>query len=211
MRTDIRLATQNDIERLIDICQRAFPNSLRWKTLRRFSRKWWLCRIFNPAMDIYILSVDGKVASFYLLIQDLEKYQNEKMNEDNNYEINLWSRIIAVILHPGLLGSTIIRIFRNLFYEFKTDEIINERINEMKIPISKMAWGELQAVAPEFQGIGLSKIMQDFILSRCKELGKIAIAANLESENRKVIALHEKYGYTKVKYTNDGIRIIKIL
>ena len=201
----IQRADLGFINELIDICRKCFPSSLMEIAPRPIAQKRWKLLLTSPSVETYLISVNNKIVGFYVIIIDLFGYTQERAN------ISLFNKIVffigevsGILSHPYLVGYIINKLKKRLNFSIKKKSILDG--SQMKdAALNKTVWGELQGILPDYQGKGLAKCMQQFILNRSIEINKEFIAGNVEADNLGTRALLESFGYIATSESYAGI------
>lgn len=203
----IMRATKRDIDEVINICRRCFPKSLK-KQLHKFVvKRKWIFILESGAVEIYIIKRNGHIISFYELVVDVQLFNGLKGKESNILMIA--SYLVTAILHPKCAIHAGLNFLKTIRYSLGDNS--KSLQGTRTVEAAKIAWGELQGVTQEHRGMGLSKLMQRYILTRCEALGKQVIRAIIDLENMPVLKLHKSFGYNVKDKTKYGYLIEKEL
>jgi ribosomal protein S18 acetylase RimI-like enzyme len=112
--------------------------------------------------------------------------------------------IFRVISHPWLMFNPLLRgrveyavkrIFRLLFSRPNEEKPSTEPNESGEVP----AFGILSiAVSPQYQGLGASKLIMEYLEALAKEQGFQRMKLSVHETNQRAIAFYEKMGWQKV-------------
>lgn len=204
---NIREATINDIDEVIDVSRKCFPMSLQVNAIRCIARIYWEFLIKSNSIDVYVITTHKNIAGIYVVITNLDSYNKEI--QVIKFKILPYLELISGILRrPALIKYLIIKIINRIrFYFLEQHETFPA--SPQKIDIDKIAWEHFLGISPKYRGKGLAKHFQRLIIDRCVTLGKEYIMGKVEPTNREAISLHELSGYIKTNQSSTGFTFTK--
>ena len=153
--------------------------------------------------------VENKTVGFYTINIDVNGYARERARAPFVDKFAFYiGQISCLIAHPSHIKH-IIEILRNRLHYSQKEALKPNSSQIQASTIDKTAWGELQGILPEYQGKGLAKHMQKFILQRCIDLNKHIIAGNVKVNNLSTRSLLESFGYVATSESPAGGIIYK--
>lgn len=195
----IRRANCGDVERLAEICQVSFPDSLRWQGSSFYAKKWWRSTLKLNSCEVWVPQLNGQPAGFSMIIKDIKQYKKRKCKLSRN---PLFA-ILAFVTCPKLFITQI---------PPKISKVIHQNgSNKHAGGVGKSAWLELIAVPPNMQHKGLATKMLDFCIERTKQFGRAAIGLTVEEENKNAIGLYEKSGFVETGQSCGSLVYEKIV
>ena len=210
----IRRANFGDIQDLFQINRESFPESLRCKAPLCYWKKRWSSLITARSSEVYVGTVNGKVAFFAIMVIDPVILRKEL--EKNHVPFIVFAHSFAVLLYRVCISPKIIlSLIRKALLKiiFKIVFILKENRPENKensYP-SNPTWIRLIAVCSKYRKKGLGSLMLDFLEQRSVELDRQVIGVHVEKNNSPAISLYKSRGYIRTRRTSDGFAYKKLL
>jgi hypothetical protein len=196
----------NDIDEIIEIFRDCFPYSFKWQTPKFLLRKKLSLYLESGSVEIHIIRIKNEIACFYELVVDIPLFMETAKKEQ--LMMFYFSYIYVALVHPNCIIPAIKKLIKE--FKYKTPKDSDNR-HKKNIDVGKMAWGEYQGVSNKYRKMGLSKVMQKHILSRCVILGKEVIGCINDPDNIPVVKLHKSFGYSITGENKYGCIFQKIL
>ena len=198
-----RQATLGDVELLIDLCQRGFPDTLTWGGPRFLSRNWWRSALRSLSAETWLFSIDGKPSGLCVLVQDINGWWAKPLYAERSWTF----RLFAAALCPKLILSRLVK------------KILAPRPLPSECPRSEAiatATGSrtrvrLLAVAPDKRRQGFGKRILQFCENRTMELGREIIELFVSIENASARHFYAQQGYVCTRHKRDGCVFTKVL
>jgi len=199
---NIRCATIDDIEALIEICRTIFPNYLIWCN-NRCARKWWEYIIKSKSHETWVYQFNNEIVALIRFVIDANLYKKEIRNLRPGFGILL----CVFIMRPRLLFEKILEKITRV-----TSSSVNySNSSDPNSLANKSMWFHSVAVMPNMRGKGIGSGMIRFCEQRAVELGYDSIKFFIKTNNNGSIRLHERLGFIRTGKIKDCYSYIKLL
>jgi hypothetical protein len=225
-----RLAEKSDLNDLVNICKKCFPDEVLWN-VKSLSRKYWDIALNSDSIEIWIWQINGRIASFGTVVVDLVRWKTEKIY---HHQYSWITKLTALISNPYLTYSKIKKKIWMIKYKINKKKQNNNRLIENPENVSQIShkesadnslisysgvycnpetlvWGELAAILPEFRSFGLLALqMIKFGEDRALALGKKEYYSVVHA-SKPWFALLDRLGYKRLYEENARFTIRKEL
>ena len=189
----VRRLKHDDIDILINICRKSFPDGIRGQNPRFLARRWWRDALSSASSETWVCSVGGEVAGFVILVTDNIMYAREKRKRSSSFFV----RVCTAITCPRLL---LWRFFKKMatcrwFHKHHVNSTRNDPT------LDNCAWIEPIAVSPHMRRQGIAKKLLQHCENRALELKRSAIKVGVELQNKPTIELYKKSGFVPLRQT----------
>lgn len=184
---EIRHATLRDIDNLVRIHRECFPEEVLYQVPKSYAKRWWSFLLSSDSVEVYVVSINGKVAGFSTLKIDALTYQREK----KKHKAPLLIRVYTVLVSPKIFTQIIRKFFYSLFSA--SNNTANQK-NDNKYS-STCTWIDPLVISSKYRRKGLAKQFLTFLDKRTVELSRKTIVSMVAINNEPSIQMHENFGY----------------
>lgn len=199
-----RSARNEDVDALIAICRRCFPETARWQSSYTLARKWWVSAIDSDAVETWVVEIGGAVEAFLVLIIDEAKWKLQK----HARHAPIWFFL------PALLRLSIWKqCWSNVINRLRGNKsnVCTFCQIEMNPDLGSRIWLELLAVKPERWGGGVAHELMVHSERRAFQLNRQAIVLRVVSRNLRAKRFYEKEGYLLYRADRQNDLYIKMI
>lgn len=202
-RIEVRQATLDDVELLINLCRQGFPGTLLWDGPRFLSRSWWTSAVQSASAETWLFSIDAEPCGVCILVRDMGGWQAEPLCAERSWAV----RLCAAALCPRLALSRLAK------------KVLGRGPAACECPRSEAvaaATGSrthirVLAVAPHRRRQGVGKSILQFCEDRTIELGREIIELSVFTENTSARRLYVQQGYVCTNHGHAGCVFTKLL
>jgi ribosomal protein S18 acetylase RimI-like enzyme len=199
---NIRRATGDDIEALIEICRIIFPNYLIWCT-NCCARRWWESVIRSKSHETWVYQLNNEIIALVRLVTDANRYKKEIQKLRPRFGTLLCVFIVRPRLLFGKILETIARMISSRV-SYSDSSGLNSLVNQSM-------WFHSIAVLPNMRGKGIGTSMMCFCEQRAIELGFDSVKCFVKTNNNVSIRFHERLGFIRTGKIKDHYSFIKLL
>ena len=181
-----RKAESRDIEELIDISRKCFPEAVRWQIPRILARRRWGKILKSQIADTWVCYLNERVAGYVILIKD----NNATIAKHCHYDRHLLGRIIYLLLCPQLIFKKLARKIRVI----RNKNIIIPKIQDGE-KLQNYTWVDSIGVRPEMRKKGVARKLLNICKNRTLELEKEGIKLSVETKNIAAKNLYQDFGF----------------
>lgn len=178
--TVIRPARYSDVGEIIEISRASFP----FVFVRR-TRKWWTLAMDSSSCEIWMLEVDGHVAGFVVLVEDVVAYDAlmKKCKACVPYIF------LTLIQSPRVSFEKIVNKVRWMIGHNR------KRGKQVKGRLQKSLWVKPIALYPKFRSQGLGSKLMAFCQQRAGEMGAQSLKLMVEGKNVRAMKFYKGVGF----------------
>lgn len=158
----VRPAKTEDIDALVDICRKGFPDLVRWQIPRFLAKKSWEHILSSAVAETWVFSVDSKVAGLVTLILNAPVFTYEKRHFDGG----TLRKFCFYLLCPKLFFHKTLRKI-HLFISKSNKKKYTRQNNSNSM---NYAWIEPIAVAPDMRKKGIATRLLELCYKRTVQL-----------------------------------------
>ncbi len=193
--TVLRRAEPGDVEQLVALCRRSFPESLRWQVGGDPARRWWRAVLPSASCETWVSAGPGGIQGYFVLVI------NER---DRNFARRVadaargpWLR--AALRRPWAVAA---HVFRGLRRRRKGAAAAP---SVQRTPPGERTWVELIAVAPRCRGRGVAALLLEHAESRTRQMKRRAVQLTVTPGNRVALQRYARSGYGLVHESAGGL------
>jgi len=198
-----RMATEQDLDFLINLCRRCLPDQRFWQGPRVRAQKWWRSLIRTDFSELWIFVYRGARIGFCKLDKDTERFEAHKAA----FQPNLFERICTLMVHPRTFLAKGIRKISAAFF---SSSVIRSEVSVSQRD-SRFIWIRPMAIVPEMQEKGMGFALMAFICQRTRHLGYDGIKLQVDRGNRQAISYYKKAGFITTAQSHYYSTVTKYL
>ena len=202
MSKNIRCATIDDIDALIQISRTIFPNGLIWCT-NRCARKWWDYIIRSKSHETWVYQLDNEIVALIRFIVDANAYKQDV----RKLRPHIGTLLFVFIVRPWLLFEKIMEAIIRVTSS-RVDYSDSSNIDSIA---NRSMWFHSIAVLPNMRGNGIGTSVLRFCEQRAVELGFDSVKCFVKTNNHGSIRLHERLGFIRTGKIKDHYSFVKLL
>jgi len=198
----IRPAYLNDVEDIITLNRNSFPDSLKERAPSYYLKKWWVFLIDSPSVEVYVITSNKIIVGFAVLVINEDNYKKES----KLYKLPKHVIIYTLLTSPQCLFHLPQKIIARLKSKFIYKKLTQ---NNIENNIHNRTWLELITISKEYRGMGLAKLIIDFLEKRTIKLNRNILALAVSSNNHKAISLYTSLHFFQSNHVSNGSYIYK--
>jgi ribosomal protein S18 acetylase RimI-like enzyme len=196
-RPQLRRADARDVDTLITICQRGFPNALRWQVAGGPARSYWEAALPSGSCETWVSVHKDRVQGFVVLVTDEGAWSAQR--HADGHRPRRW--LPAALRHPWRVASHLLHRLRRR----RRPRESNQLPSIARTPQAERTWVELIAVNPQHRGQGVAADLLEQAETRTRQLNRHAIQLSVEATDGVAIRRYASSGYGLVRQTSDGL------
>lgn len=196
----IRRAVQDDIDALVYLIRKSFPDQLIWCTESQ-AKKTWGRFIKSEFQEVWVCQYNSEIAAVIRLEKDIV----QSYKEIKELRPKLFIALCYLIMRPKILFE---KIYSRIKKKYSTDIYYDKDIIKLA---QKSIWCHNSAVLAKMRRKGIGSKMMSFCEKRGKELGYDSIKFMIKIKNIISIRCHERLGFIRAGKVEDQYLYIKLL
>ena len=183
----IRPAETEDIDALVDICRKGFPDLVRWQIPRFLAKKSWEHILSSAVAETWVCNSGDQVAALVSLVSNMVVYQSEKHPPNMSRIKKLYFHLLC----PKLLVK---KLLRKICRFFSGSTMITS-LGRNQSETTNFAWIELIAVAPDMRKKGMATRLLELCYERTVQLKIDGMKLTVEPDNIAAHNLYKGFGF----------------
>ncbi len=199
---EIRRAKSGDIDQLVDLHRRGFPEEIFYQVPRRYGRRWWKFLLDSKTAEVFVAEPDGKIAGAAVLVIDLKEFQKNK----GRFKAPFCIRLATLFSKPNAALKYLGKVL-------KGHGILKDPATDIKFhpgPEGEFTLLDTSVVAKEFRRQGLLKRLWQRCEERTLELNRPVILTMVDPGNKAPLEANLKvFKSVCVGKSKDGMLFFK--
>ena len=199
----LRLALLTDLNALVYIDRKCFPEHYRWQSIYPIGKKWWKVVIESKASQTLVLEDSSGIFAHSVLVFDSGLWNTESKRRNGSVIVRVLSALFCT--NPAVWRRLLKVALVRLTYRRPVMNSVVERRS------GRIAWAETSAVLPRMARKGYGSFLIQAREQRALEAGATFIDTHVDSENVSSRRMNEKAGYVLISENKHGCLYKKCL
>ena len=193
----IREADDKDIPKLVEIAELCFPHSVYWSSGNQRAYRRWEFSIQSEASEVWIYETTTGIQGFSLNILNEPAWISVR----KLFDISKFEKLVLLLRNPEKGYFSI----RNHFGKRHSISLSESHF----FTLAPRLFIDLFAVTPNSRGKGIAGALLAKNIERAEQLGRKAVAYNVDKNNLAMLGLMKKHGYSTVAGSRKQVTLAR--